>query len=137
METKECTSVELKTSLDKVYEDSISSICKMVERIGRDSYSINGYWMSSEVSLFLDSNYIGPYLLHISRIENSFQIIKIGKYRNGSGASFEIRLYYDSSSYIVLPKTMNVKDFPYRSRIDFLPTITILRSLEYLESSLS
>lgn len=137
METKECKSVELKTSLDKVYEDSISSICKMVERIGRGSYSINGYWMSSEVSLLLDSNYFGPDLLHISRIEKPLQIIKIGIYRNGSGASFEIRLYYDSSSFIVLPKTMNVKDFPYRSKIDFLPTITILRSLEYLESSLT
>lgn len=137
METKECTSVELKTNLDKVYEDSIFSICKMIGRIGRCSYSINGYWMSSEVSLLLDSNYIGPCLLNISGIENSLQIIKIGKYRNGSGDSFEIRLFYDSSSYIVLPKTMNVKDFPYRSRIDFLPTITILRSLEYLESSLT
>lgn len=137
METKKCTSVELKTSLERVYEDSISSICKMVERIGRSSYSINGYWMSSEVSLLLDSNYIGPYLLNISGNENSLQIIKIGEYRNGSGDSSEIRLFYDSSSYIVLPKTMNVKDFPYRSRIDFLPTITILRSLEYLESSLT
>lgn len=136
METKECKLVELKTSLDKVYEDSISSICKIVERIGRGSYSINGYWMSSEVSLVLDSSYFGPALLHISRIEKPLQIIKIGKYRNGSGASFEIRLYYDSSSYIVLPKTMNVKDFPYRSKIDFLPTITILRSLVCLESSL-
>lgn len=34
METKECTSVELKMSLDKVYEDSISSICKIVDRFG-------------------------------------------------------------------------------------------------------
>lgn len=136
METKECTSVELKMSLDKVYEDSISSICKIVDRFGRKSYSMNGYWMSSEVSLLLDSNSIGPYLSHISKVEYPLQIIKIGKYRNGSGASFEIRLHYNSSSYIVLPKTMNVKDFPYRSRIDFLPTITILRSLEYLESSL-
>ncbi len=137
METKECTSVELKTILEKVYKDSISSICKMVEKIGSVTYSINGYWMSSEVSLLHDSNHIGPYLLNISRIENPLQIVKIGKYRNGSGASFEIRLYYDSSSYIVLPKTMNVKDFPYRPSIDFLPTITILRSLEYLESSLT
>lgn len=77
METKECTSVELKTNLDKVYEDSIFSICKMIGRIGRCSYSINGYWMSSEVSLLLDSNYIGPCLLNISGIENSLQIIKI------------------------------------------------------------
>ena len=138
METKSLTSLELKTKLSQIYEDSIASICKKIDKIGRSSYSLNGYWMSSDVSLSLDGNIIGPRLIHLTEIEGSIQVKKIGKYRNGSGSSFEIRLYYDYTKYVVLPKEMNVNEFPYRTTGDFLPTITILRSLEeYLESTLA
>ena len=137
METKSLTSVELKTKLSQMYEDSISSICEKIDTIGRRSYSMNGYWMSSDVSLSLDGNIIGPRLIHLTEIEDSIQVKKIGKYRNGPGSSFEIRLYYDYTKYVVLPKEMNVNEFPYRTTGDFLPTITILRSLEYLETSLT
>lgn len=136
METTNFTSVALKTNLSKLYEDSISSICDIIAKIGSNSYSMNGYWMSSEVSFFLDGNCIGPNLIQISEKEKSLQITKIGKYRNGSGSSFDIRLYYDYTQYIILPKKMNVREFQYRTTGDFLPSITILRSLEYIESAL-
>ena len=136
METNNFTSVALKTNLFKLYEDSISSICDIIAQIGSGSYSMSGYWMSSEVSFFLAGNCIGPNLIHISEKEKSLQITKIGKYRNGSGSSFEIRSYYDHTKYIILLKNMNVRDFQYRTIGDFLPSITILRSLEYIESSL-
>ena len=136
MEINNFTAVALKTNLSKLYENSISSICDIIAKIGSDSYSMNGYWMSSEVSFFLDGNCIGPNLIHISEKEKSLQITKIGKYRNGSGSSFEIRLYYDYTQYIILPKKMHVREFQYRTIGDFLPSITILRSLEYIESAL-
>ena len=136
MEKNNFTSVALKTNLSKLYEDSISSICDIIAKIGSSSYSMNGYWMSSEVSFFLDGNCIGPNLIHLSQKEKSLQITKIGKYRNGSGSSFGIRLYYDYTQYIILPKKMNVREFQYRTTGDFLPSITILRSLEYIESAL-
>lgn len=136
MGTNNFTSAELTTKISYLYEDSISSICNIIGHIGTSSYSMNGYWMSSEVSFSLDGNCIGPNLLHISEKEKSLQITKIGKYRNGSGTSFEIRLYYDTR-YIILPKKMSIRDFQYRTMGDFLPTITILRSLEYIESSLT
>lgn len=136
METNFLTSLEIKTKLSQLYEDSISSICKKIDKIGRESYSINGYWMSSVVSLSHDGNIIGPRLFQLTENEGYIQVERIGKYRNGSGSSFEIRLYYDNTTYIVLPKEMNVNEFQYRSTGDFLPTITILRSLEYIESTL-
>jgi len=136
MGTNNLTSLEIKDSLSKVYEDSISSICKMIEKIGRPSYSINGYWMSTQVSFSLDGNCVGPILIHCSDNEKSLQIKRIEKCRNGSGASFEIRLYDENSNSVVLPTMMNVRVFPYRTLSDFLPTITILRSLEYIASAL-
>jgi len=136
MEATNLTSLELKANLSKIYEDSILSICNLIAKIGNGSYSMNGYWMSSEVSFSLDGNRIGPNLIHLSDNNKSLQIEKIGKYRNGSGSSFEIRLYFDYTKYVVLPKKMDVRDFPYRTMGDFLPTITILQTLEYIKSSL-
>ena len=136
METNNTTSIEIKDCLSKLYEDSVSSICKMIEKIGTSSYSMNGYWMSTIVYLKLDGNCVGPSLIHCSNNEKSFQIQSIEKCRNGSGSSFEIRLRGDKFHSIVLPKKMNVRDFPYRTQSDFLPTISILRSLEYIASAL-
>lgn len=138
MEREELTSNELKNKESSIYDNTVMAIIKIIGQIGRTSYSMNGYWMSSEVFLELPSKIpVGPYLFHLSDREKSGQLSKIGRYRNGSGSKSELRLYFDYSHYIVMPMKMNTEEFPYRTTEDFLPTITILRCLEYLKSIVS
>lgn len=137
METDFLTSLEIKSHLSRIYEDSVLSVCKIIDKIGSKSYSANGYWMSSEVSFTLDGNCIGPNLILLKDGNKSVQVKKIGKYRNGSGSKFELRLYFDYTNYTILPIKMAAREFPYVTVDDYIPTITILSSLEYIVSNLA
>lgn len=85
MERTDLTSNELKIELSAIYNKTIMAIINIIHQTGSHSYSMNGYWMSSEVPFELPSKIsVGPNLIHLSNSMKFGQLNKIGTYRNGS-----------------------------------------------------
>lgn len=125
---------ELNSKSQELYSQIIKEFENILHKVGNSSFSINGYWMGTTCSFINEAGIcIGPFLYNILDTSKSFQVAKIESIRTGSGNKHEIRLYDNQKKFVVLPLEQKCKIFPYRTMEDYLPHLTILRIMEYLQ----
>lgn len=125
---------EFNSKSQEIYSQIIKEFESILHKVGRPSYSMNGYWMSTTCSFVNEAGIcVGPFLYNILDSSKSFQVAKIESIRTGSGNKHEIRLYNNQNEFAVLPLEQNCKGFPYRTLEDYFPSLTIMRIMEYLQ----